>query len=297
VSPPETRAFPPGSSSLPLETAISSHFRHQVNKVQPPHTLLPRDYPQLLPTCRLVSIIFEESTSLYPPITPSVSTSSRLQDSCPIARTPSHILSHSLPILHPPLQLLLLGSVPALLRARNPPSSLQHRHCIIATDCRPLVPQQTFFTMSGEMSGEAMQTKIATARRDAEGLKDKIKRKKDELADTSCKLPHPCPAVHGIDYRLLVKRAFETALTSVPTDSTWGGAKQHRRATENRHESTQSAQRPLGQNIRDALVHGPPTSRLSLPRWQADHLGCVYNQQSPRHTSSILVGHDLRLCP
>ena len=39
------------------------------------------------------------------------------------------------------------------------------------------------------MSGEQMQAKIAAARRDAEGLKDKIKRKKDELADTSCK-PH-----------------------------------------------------------------------------------------------------------
>ena len=33
-----------------------------------------------------------------------------------------------------------------------------------------------------------MQAKIATARRDAEGLKDKIKRKKDELADTSQEL-------------------------------------------------------------------------------------------------------------
>ena len=41
--------------------------------------------------------------------------------------------------------------------------------------------------MSSEMSGEAMQTRIATARRDAEGLKDKIKRKKDDLADTSRK--------------------------------------------------------------------------------------------------------------
>ncbi|MCJ1268898.1 guanine nucleotide-binding protein subunit beta 1 [Lobaria immixta] len=39
--------------------------------------------------------------------------------------------------------------------------------------------------MSSEMSGEQMQAKIAAARRDAEGLKDKIKRKKDELADTS----------------------------------------------------------------------------------------------------------------
>ncbi len=43
--------------------------------------------------------------------------------------------------------------------------------------------------MSTDMSGEQMQAKIAAARRDAEGLKDKIKRKKDELADTSCKAP------------------------------------------------------------------------------------------------------------
>ena len=37
-----------------------------------------------------------------------------------------------------------------------------------------------------EMTGEQMQAQIAAARRDAEGLKDRIKRKKDELADTSC---------------------------------------------------------------------------------------------------------------
>ncbi len=46
--------------------------------------------------------------------------------------------------------------------------------------------------MSAEMSGEQMQAKIAAARRDAEGLKDKIKRKKDELADTSCKSDKTC---------------------------------------------------------------------------------------------------------
>lgn len=39
------------------------------------------------------------------------------------------------------------------------------------------------------MSGEQMQARIAAARRDAEGLKDRIKRKKDELLDTSCKYP------------------------------------------------------------------------------------------------------------
>lgn len=41
--------------------------------------------------------------------------------------------------------------------------------------------------MSTDMTGEQMQAKITAARREAEGLKDRIKRKKDELADTSCK--------------------------------------------------------------------------------------------------------------
>jgi guanine nucleotide-binding protein G(I)/G(S)/G(T) subunit beta-1 len=43
--------------------------------------------------------------------------------------------------------------------------------------------------MSSDLTGEQMQAKITAARREAEGLKDKIKRKKDDLADTSCKLP------------------------------------------------------------------------------------------------------------
>jgi hypothetical protein len=43
-------------------------------------------------------------------------------------------------------------------------------------------------TMAADMSGEQMQAKITAARREAEGLKDKIKRRKDELADTTCKI-------------------------------------------------------------------------------------------------------------
>jgi guanine nucleotide-binding protein G(I)/G(S)/G(T) subunit beta-1 len=39
--------------------------------------------------------------------------------------------------------------------------------------------------MSNDMTSEQMQTKITAARREAEGLKDRIKRKKDDLADTS----------------------------------------------------------------------------------------------------------------
>lgn len=45
--------------------------------------------------------------------------------------------------------------------------------------------------MSADMSGEQMQAKITAARREAEGLKDRIKRKKDDLADTTRELsPH-----------------------------------------------------------------------------------------------------------
>ena len=36
-----------------------------------------------------------------------------------------------------------------------------------------------------EMSAESIQQRIQIARRDAEALKDRIKRKKDELADTT----------------------------------------------------------------------------------------------------------------
>lgn len=42
--------------------------------------------------------------------------------------------------------------------------------------------------MSTDMTSEQMQSKITAARREAEGLKDRIKRKKDDLADTSCTL-------------------------------------------------------------------------------------------------------------
>jgi hypothetical protein len=38
-------------------------------------------------------------------------------------------------------------------------------------------------TMSNDVSPEAMQTRIQQARREAENLKDRIKRKKDDLAD------------------------------------------------------------------------------------------------------------------
>jgi len=44
-------------------------------------------------------------------------------------------------------------------------------------------------------SVDQMQARIQSARREAEGLKDKIKRKKDELADGSRKCSSPSTGV------------------------------------------------------------------------------------------------------
>ena len=44
----------------------------------------------------------------------------------------------------------------------------------------------------GSGQNEEMSQKIAVARRDAETLKDRIKRRKDELADTTRKLSMIC---------------------------------------------------------------------------------------------------------
>ena len=49
--------------------------------------------------------------------------------------------------------------------------------------------------MSNDVSPEAMQTRIQQARREAENLKDRIKRKKDDLADGTREFPPPRGAV------------------------------------------------------------------------------------------------------
>ena len=49
-----------------------------------------------------------------------------------------------------------------------------------------------------DMNQESIQQKIQVARRDAEALKDRIKRKKDELADTTrTSTHHPPCTVHA----------------------------------------------------------------------------------------------------
>lgn len=51
-----------------------------------------------------------------------------------------------------------------------------------------------------DASAESIQQKIQIARRDAEALKDRIKRKKDELADTTREFDHAHPpaALHSL---------------------------------------------------------------------------------------------------
>lgn len=52
-----------------------------------------------------------------------------------------------------------------------------------------------------DMNQESIQQKIQIARRDAEALKDRIKRKKDELADTT-RMSHLPPSGHFITLEL-----------------------------------------------------------------------------------------------
>lgn len=131
--------------------------------------------------------------------------------------------------------------------------------------------------MSTDVSGEQMQAKITAARREAEGLKDRIKRKKDELADTSRKY-------FGVfELRQLIHGSQTSRATA------------HRSLTKNRNETPKDAQRTSRQNLRHALVERSKTSGLSFSRWKVDHLGCLHNQQSSRHSSTIILGHDLRI--
>ncbi len=81
-----------------------------------------------------------------------------------------------------------LSYSPVARPRREPPQPSEEEACAwLGVGRYPYISEQRSSRMSSEMSGEQMQAKIAAARRDAEGLKDKIKRKKDELADTSCK--------------------------------------------------------------------------------------------------------------
>src|ERR1700755_1125794 len=61
------------------------------------------------------------------------------------------------------------------------------------------------------------------------------------------------------------------------------------------HETPSQSERPSCQNIRHALVNRQKTPGFGFTRRQTHHLGRLHHKQGPCNSSSLLVGHDLRL--
>lgn len=102
-----------------------------------------------------------------------------------------------------------------------------------------------------------IQDKIAAARREAEGLKEKIKRKKDELADADCKFTFQ----QALNYSLLRRpvlllfmfpREVNDRLTSFRSEA--GREGESRASTAHWHENSEGSEGPSCENIRNALV-------------------------------------------
>jgi len=106
-----------------------------------------------------------------------------------------------------------------------------------------------------EMSAESIQQRIQIARRDAEALKDRIKRKKDELADTTRKLLH-CKLSGRSKNPLLsidcLSEPFEP-LTSICSQGS--RTTTCRPAPQISNEDETYPQRPSCQDLCHALVH------------------------------------------
>jgi len=75
----------------------------------------------------------------------------------------------------------LARPLPSLIPISNLIIDLHPTRTSATTSIAPLQPAN--MSMSNEISPDQMQARIQQARREAENLKDRIKRKKDELAD------------------------------------------------------------------------------------------------------------------
>lgn len=122
---------------------------------------------------------------------------------------PQHLQNYlNLLLSFPPPPLTRVCSASAIQPHLNPLDDLQSidGEPPIAHPTLPPSPSKPSMTAMdsqrpNDVSPEAMQARIQQARREAETLKDRIKRKKDELADTTCEtrpLPSTCPATHCI---------------------------------------------------------------------------------------------------
>jgi hypothetical protein len=140
-------------------------------------------------------------------------------------------------------------------------------------------------------NAESIAQRIQIARRDAEALKDRIKRKKDELADTTCKLSSRKNKRRQHDLPLL---ALQTPLTHC-AHSKGCCTPAHRAAPSAGHEDQESPQRSSCEDLRHALVDGQEALGIGFTGRQTHHMGCVYYKQGPRDSTPVIMGHDLRI--
>ena len=106
------------------------------------------------------------------------------------------------------------------------------------------------------MNAETIQQKIQVARRDAESLKDRIKRKKDELADTTRKslaTSRPPPSLAPIE-PLRSTSVARMQFANFPRSTRCREAA--RRGLASAHDEDEAhPEGASGQNLRDALVY------------------------------------------
>lgn len=145
-----------------------------------------------------------------------------------------------------------------------------------------------------DVSPEAMQARIQQARREAEGLKDRIKRKKDELADTSRKSisqahrsrsSFPCQLDLHPPQNVAHRESIEPTMgigyviANVTMHSSRCGSSITRGDTkESVDEDKENPQGTFGQDLCHALVHRSEASGFCLARRQIDHLGRLHYQ-------------------
>lgn len=133
-----------------------------------------------------------------------------------------------------------------------------------------------------------IQDRIAAARREAENLKARIKAKKEELADADCEHPDPCNCSCVCD-----TSHFTDCKCSV--NSATGREGDIGASPPYQYESQKEFEGTFGEDLRHALVDRQKTPCFRFARWKVDYLGRLHDEQGPRDSPSLLVGHDLCL--
>lgn len=132
-----------------------------------------------------------------------------------------------------------------------------------------------------------IQDRIASARKEAEGLKEKIKRKKEQLADTDCRISRT--------QRQHLSAVRDFILSFLADEISAHNVAVIRFYPEDRYEGQTNIKGTSGEDLCDALGHGSSTPRLRIPGRKAHHLGRIHDQQNTRYPPAVFMGHDLCL--